>query len=161
MKKDYHITVNKQFDFNLNENDLVNLNIPSLKKDRLHVLVNNTSHKISVTKKDFHAKKYSIKIGSEDYDITLEDNLDLLIKKLGFTLENDSLSNELKAPMPGFILDITATEGQVIKKGDPLVILEAMKMENTLNAPNSGKIKSVHISKGESVEKGTLLIKME
>lgn len=161
MKKNYHITVNEQFNFVFDENDIVGLDIQSLKKEQLHVIHKNASHNISVVTSDFNSKSYEINIGHEKYDITLQDNLDILIKKLGFTHGNDTLSNELKAPMPGIILDITVKKGEIIKKGDPMVILEAMKMENTLNAPTDGKIKSIHFSKGESVEKGALLIEME
>jgi len=161
MKRNYHITVNEEFNFDFNENDLVKLDIQSLKNEQLHVIHNNASCIISVVKSDFQSRNYEINIGSEKYHITVQNNLDALIKKLGFTHGSDTLSNELKAPMPGIILDITAKKGETIKKGDPLVILEAMKMENTLNAPTDGKIKSIHFSKGQSVEKGALLIEME
>ncbi|PCH77944.1 MAG: acetyl-CoA carboxylase biotin carboxyl carrier protein subunit [Flavobacteriaceae bacterium] len=161
MKRNYHITVNEQFDFVFNENDVVMLDVHPLNNEQLHVLRDNTSHIISVVKRNFQDKSYEINIGLEKYHITIQNTLDILIKDLGFTLKNEVHSKELNAPMPGIILDIIVHKGDLIKKGDPMVILEAMKMENTLNAPADGKIKSVYFSKGESVEKGALLIEME
>jgi len=63
--------------------------------------------------------------------------------------------------MPGFILDINIKEGQEVKEGDTLLILEAMKMENAITSPNKGVVKSVNIKKGETVEKGQLMIELQ
>ena len=161
MKKNPQITVNDQFEFELNENDLVELDILHLKKNKKHVLHNNVSHTISVVKNNFRLKTYEINIDSELYKVVIKSNLDTRIKKMGFSLGNASLSKKLKAPMPGFILEIAVKQGQQVKKGTSVIILEAMKMENTLIAPMDGRIKSIHVKKGESVEKETLLIEME
>ena len=64
---------------------------------------------------------------------------------------------EVKAPMPGNILDVKVQAGQSVKKGDVLVILEAMKMENEICAPSDGKITGVNVRKGDSVETQALL----
>ena len=64
----------------------------------------------------------------------------------------------VKAPMPGTINDIKVTEGQAVKAGDVLVILEAMKMENEIMAPKSGKIVAVCTSQGASVNTGDALV---
>lgn len=61
------------------------------------------------------------------------------------------------APMPGTILSVNVQNGSAVKKGDVLMILEAMKMENEIMAPCDGTITSVNTSKGASVESGTLL----
>ncbi len=67
----------------------------------------------------------------------------------------------IKSPLPGVILDIKVKEGDEVKKGQTLVILEAMKMENSINADRDGKIASIKVSKGESVLEGTDLIIIE
>lgn len=64
----------------------------------------------------------------------------------------------VKAPMPGTILDIKVSEGQEVKSGQVLVILEAMKMENELVAPKDGVVQSINVSKGASVNSGDVLI---
>ena len=66
---------------------------------------------------------------------------------------------EVKAPMPGLILDVLAKPGQEVKKGDQLMILEAMKMENVLKAQGEGVISGIEVAKGDSVEKNQVLIK--
>ncbi|MBQ6152647.1 MAG: biotin/lipoyl-binding protein [Ruminococcus sp.] len=62
------------------------------------------------------------------------------------------------APMPGTILDIRVSQGQAVKSGDVLVILEAMKMENEIKAPSDGTVASIAVSKGEGVDTGATLV---
>ena len=64
---------------------------------------------------------------------------------------------QVKAPMPGTILDVKVQNGQAVKKGDVLVVLEAMKMENEIMAPCDGTVSSVNVRKGDSVETQALI----
>ena len=64
---------------------------------------------------------------------------------------------QVKAPMPGNILDVKVQAGQAVKKGDVLVILEAMKMENEIQAPCDGKITGMNVRKGDTVETQALI----
>ena len=64
---------------------------------------------------------------------------------------------KITAPMPGTILAVNVANGSAVKKGDVLMILEAMKMENEIMAPCDGAVTSVAVTKGASVESGTLL----
>jgi biotin carboxyl carrier protein len=70
-------------------------------------------------------------------------------------------ANDLKAPMPGLVLRVLVEEHQVVKKGDSLILLEAMKMENVLKAAGDGVIKKIVAQEKTTVEKGQLLIQME
>lgn len=65
---------------------------------------------------------------------------------------------KVESPMPGTVLDIKVANGASVKEGEPVVILEAMKMENEINAPCSGTVTSVCVAKGDSVESGTVLV---
>ena len=60
--------------------------------------------------------------------------------------------------MPGLVIDLKVKAGDVVKAGDPLLILEAMKMENILKAAGDATVKNVTVKKGDSVEKGQVLI---
>jgi biotin carboxyl carrier protein len=66
--------------------------------------------------------------------------------------------NDIKAPMPGMVLNILVKEGDTVKKGDAILVLEAMKMENILKSPTDGLIKKIAAVKGTAVEKNQLLI---
>ena len=67
----------------------------------------------------------------------------------------------VKSPLPGVILDIKCNVGDEVKKGQTLIILEAMKMENSINADKDGKVTAINVSKGESVLEGTDLVIIE
>lgn len=67
----------------------------------------------------------------------------------------------LNCPMPGTIVSVNVSEGQKVKLGDVIVVLEAMKMENEIKAPKDGTITSVGVNKGDAVESGTLLVTID
>ena len=64
----------------------------------------------------------------------------------------------ISAPMPGTILSVNVKPGQAVKKGDVLVMLEAMKMENEIMAPADGTVGAVNVTKGQSVQSGDVLL---
>jgi pyruvate carboxylase subunit B len=64
----------------------------------------------------------------------------------------------VEAPMPGMIIRFEVKEGDEVSEGDPLLILEAMKMENSINAPTSGTVKEIRFKEGESVKKGDVMV---
>jgi 3-methylcrotonyl-CoA carboxylase alpha subunit len=68
--------------------------------------------------------------------------------------------HSLSAPMPGVVLKILARQGDVVKKGDPLVVLEAMKMEHQIVAPYDGTVATVNCVEGEMVQVGLDLVEM-
>lgn len=67
-------------------------------------------------------------------------------------------ANKILAPMPGTIVKVNVSEGATVKKGDVLVVLEAMKMENDICAPEDGTVASVNVSKGASVNTDEVLV---
>lgn len=69
--------------------------------------------------------------------------------------------NAIKTPLPGVIIDIKVNVGDNVKKGDTVVILEAMKMENNINADRDGKVVSIAVNKGDTVADGAPLIILE
>lgn len=69
--------------------------------------------------------------------------------------------NAIKTPLPGVIIDVKVNVGDTVKKGDTVVVLEAMKMENNINADRDGKVVSIAVSKGDTVADGAPLVILE
>ena len=103
--------------------------------------------------------------------ITYEDDLLLIQSKSGDvlfkilpkfeTVKKVSIDGGLNAPMPGKVVEVKIKKGARIKKGDTLVILEAMKMEHKVLAPSDGKVKEILIHKDEQVENGATLVVLD
>ena len=70
----------------------------------------------------------------------------------------DAASGSLAAPMPGVVVDVAITSGQAVKRGDALIVLEAMKVEHTITAPADGTVEAIHFAKGDRVEEGVELL---
>ena len=64
----------------------------------------------------------------------------------------------VRAPLPGTVNAVAVTVGQAVKKGQTVVVLEAMKMENNINAECDGTVTAVHVNKGDSVREGAMLV---
>ena len=69
--------------------------------------------------------------------------------------------NAIKTPLPGVIIDVKVNVGDAVKKGETVVILEAMKMENNINADRDGKVIAVQVAKGDTVADGAVLVVLE
>ncbi|HEV7691165.1 MAG TPA: acetyl/propionyl/methylcrotonyl-CoA carboxylase subunit alpha [Hyphomonadaceae bacterium] len=79
----------------------------------------------------------------------------------GNALEGLAAGDDIRSPMPGKVLEVKAVAGADVKKGDPLVVMEAMKMEHTLTAPRDGKIAEVNAKAGAQTAEGVVLVKLE
>jgi biotin carboxyl carrier protein len=123
-----------------------------------HILYNNKGFHAEVVKVDRATKTVELKINGRNYPVQLRDKFDLLLEKMGLQGGAAAKLNVVKAPMPGLIIDLRVKVGDVVKPGDPLLVLEAMKMENIIKAHGEGTVKQVKIKKGDSVEKNQLLI---
>jgi biotin carboxyl carrier protein len=100
-------------------------------------------------------------VNNNSYDVVINNALDQQIEALGFEIGSSKIVNDIKAPMPGLILEINVKEGQTVNEDDSLLILEAMKMENVITSPREGVIKSIKVNQGETVDKNSLLIEFE
>jgi biotin carboxyl carrier protein len=107
----------------------------------------------------------SIGINSDgfNYTVDIKEETRKIIDKY---LQNSSKAKhsgtvKIKAPMPGMVIKVITEEGSLVKKGDVLLIIEAMKMENAIKAPADGKIKNLKVRSGKIVEKDKLLLEIE
>lgn len=92
------------------------------------------------------------------YRTRVRDEKQQLINEMGFGRDPAPGSLQITAPMPGKVLQILVDEGSDVSAGDPIVILEAMKMENELRASGNGRVHAIHCHTGSSVEKHQLLV---
>jgi biotin carboxyl carrier protein len=132
--------------------------IKKLGNDEFHILYQDRSYHAEIIKADHSEKSFIIKINGNTYQLFAQDRFDLLLEKLGMGKTLSKKLNDLKAPMPGLILEVLVKEGDTVKKGDNLLILEAMKMENVIKAAGEGTIKAIKVHKSERVEKNHVLI---
>jgi biotin carboxyl carrier protein len=123
-----------------------------------HILHQNKSYRAEVVSIDKAAKRFTIKINGRNHTVDLKEKFDLLLEKMGMNTAAAGKLNHIKAPMPGLIIELKVKVGDVVKPGDQLLILEAMKMENILKSQGEGTVKNVKIKKGDTVEKGQVLV---
>jgi biotin carboxyl carrier protein len=123
--------------------------------------LNNKSFNLEVVSYDLKEKKAQIKVNNKDVEVSIKTAMDLLLTEMGLNNNHNNVARDIGAPMPGLILDVVVAEGEEVKKGDKLLVLEAMKMENIIKSPGDGKIKTISVAKGESVDSGQKLILFE
>ncbi len=134
------------------------IDILKLKSNVYHVLKNYQSYNVEIINTDHASKTFTVKVNNHIHSVEIKDRYDELLHQLGFDKLHVKKLNDIKAPMPGLVKDILVTEGQELKAGDSVVILEAMKMENVLKCPSDAIVKSVKVKKGSTVEKNEIIV---
>lgn len=136
----------------------VQLDSAVLSDRHINIIYQNRSYNIELVSEDKTEKTSVLKVNGNLYHVAIQDQYDLLLQQLGLDSSKTSRMKEIKAPMPGLVLNVIAEEGQEVNKGDNLLVLEAMKMENIIKSPASGLVKKVLVGKGDKVEKNEILI---
>jgi acetyl/propionyl-CoA carboxylase alpha subunit len=129
-----------------------------IKAGSFHVIKDDRSYTVEVIKADPTTKSFVISVNGNKYTLDVKDKYDELLHSLGMDNAGSGKVSDMKAPMPGLVLDVRVGEGTAVKKGDALLVLEAMKMENILKSPADGVVKKVNVKKGAAVEKNQVLI---
>lgn len=122
------------------------------------VLANNKVYNVFVERVDKQKKTVTLNVNGTLYESDIKEPIDQILKDMGIDFSKMQKAEPIKAPMPGLILKVLVTEGQTLKKGDPVLVLEAMKMENVFKSPADAVVKSINIEQGQAVEKGQILI---
>ena len=162
----YQLKVNEKFNFEVNEaqgawtvnGKPMELDTLVIKDNLLHVLHQQMSYRVEIVSFSKEEKTASIKVNGHTYSIAIKDRFDDLLHQLGLDNLQSTKVAELKAPMPGLVLSILVKEGDEVKKGDNLLVLEAMKMENIIKSPADVTIKFIKIKPNDKVEKNQVLI---
>lgn len=157
----YKAKINENFEFEFDQQDIEALDFVQTGENSFHLLKDNQSYQATIQTLNYEGKSATLSINGRPYVVQLKDAFDQLVSKLGLEVVNSAKIKDVKAPMPGLVLDLAVEPGQTIQKGDKLLILEAMKMENVIKSDGEGVIKTIHVEQGAAVDKGQLLIEME
>lgn len=128
---------------------------------RYHVIFQHKSYTIDIISSDLQTKTFELKINNTRCAVQVKDKFDDLLHELGMDTGIAGKVSDIKAPMPGLVVEVKVSNGQEIKKGDPVIVLEAMKMENILKATADAVVKSVIVKKGSKVEKNEVLVTLQ
>lgn len=161
MTNTYKLSVNDEFEFQLDAQDVNSLDTSLQPNNKQHILEDFASQSVHIENKDVLNRQYTVRINGNRYQVVIKNDLDLLIEEMGLSLGANAIENDIFAPMPGVILSVDVKEGDSVKEGDTLCVLEAMKMENALLSPRDGVIKSIEVSTADTVEKNALLLTLE
>jgi acetyl/propionyl-CoA carboxylase alpha subunit len=135
--------------------------ISRISEKEMHVVRMNGSYNVRITAVHRREKTVTLVVNGTKYHVVLRDRLDDLLHSMGMDKATAHKVSEVKAPMPGLVLRVMAEAGKPIKKGEPLIVLEAMKMENILKSSADAVVKKVSVIKGDKVEKNQVLLVME
>lgn len=160
-KKEFKIEMEGGSNSGLLNGDSFNWDVIKVKENSYHIIKDSKSFNLEVLNVNAAEKSFVIKVDGIKYKFNAKDKYDELLHSLGMDNLASNKVSDLKAPMPGLVLEISVEGGQQVSKGDALLILEAMKMENVIKSPTDGVIKNISVNKGEIVEKNQLILNFE
>lgn len=137
-------------------NEILKPDIAKISETAYHLLLHNKSYQIRILKNE--GKFYEIEVNGNVYKLESKDKYDILLEQMGLKFGGNKKLVNIKAPMPGLVIDVLVKDGQEVLKDTPLLILEAMKMENVIKATSDAVIEEVLVKKKETVEKNSILI---
>jgi biotin carboxyl carrier protein len=122
------------------------------------LIADGKSHEAYVRESD---EGWQVLLRGRLYPVKVEDEREKRLKAAAGGGVTESGEFHLKAPMPGLVVAVPVSEGQPVKKGQVLVILESMKMQNELKAPRDGIVNRIRVRAGESVEQKQSLLSVQ
>lgn len=126
--------------------------------DRRHLRMDGRSLTLFARRRE---SSWVIEMEGRLFEVNVEDERARHIRELASHVAPVEPRRDLRAPMPGLIVRIDVVEGQDVKTGDGLVVMEAMKMENELRADAPGRVVSIEVELGQVVERDTVLLKLD
>ncbi len=152
-KEDQHLEISRA--------EVENLDIIRVAEEKMHILVDHQSHLVQIIKADYATKEFVLRIDGKDISVHLRNEVQSRLHAMGFDISRNHVKlNHVSSPMPGMVLKILVAEGDAIQEGQPVIVLEAMKMENVLSAPVDGIIGKIHVHEKQNVDKNQLLVEI-
>jgi len=140
------------------DGDPVDHTFQVLRTGYLSLIVDGKSVPVAVEPTDGDTLR--VTIGGRRTEVRVKDERTLLLEEFGLD-EALAGGGQVRAPMPGLVLDVLVEEGEEVEADQGLAVLEAMKMENELHAPARGVVSAIHVGVGDAVDKNQLLIEIE
>lgn len=159
-KKTYMVKAN-EFVFTFNQEEIDKADFIKKNPTEFNLIRNNRSVNARLLESDITGKEVKIEVDGETFELVIKDELDQMLDRMGFSTVSSKHIKEIKAPMPGLVLEVAVKEGQEVEEGDKILILEAMKMENSIMIHTNARIKRIAVSAGEAVDKGQVLVELE
>lgn len=125
------------------------------------IILNGHSYTCEVLNLNKEEKTVQVKVNNHLHNLTIKNKFDILLSEMGLDAMLSAKVNNVKAPMPGLVLNNLVNEGDTVAKGDGLLVLEAMKMENIIKSPCDGVVKKVCAAVQDAVDKNDILIEFE
>lgn len=122
------------------------------------LLVDGRSYEVQVRGQE---DGYQVFFGSRHYSVSVENERARMIRELSAGARDHERPREIRAAMPGLVVKVEVREGDRVKPGDGLVVVEAMKMENEIRAQREGTVKQVFAAQGKTVDQGQTLLILE
>jgi biotin carboxyl carrier protein len=149
-----------EFEFRFTQEQIDQADIITTSPGHFHVIKDASSIAVALTEVAGATKAFQVELAGKTCHIQIADELDQVLDTLGFNNVTVRQVREIRAPMPGMVLDVAVEAGQELVAGDRILILEAMKMENSILMHVAGQIKTVLVKKGQAVEKGQVLVEL-
>ncbi len=138
-----------------------NLKLEQVSESLMRVYSKSKIYTIDILQSKNEEGNTELLLNGQMVEAKLSSNLDELLQKMGLDSALEVKVKELTSPMPGLVIKTLVNAGDTVKKGEPLVVLEAMKMENVLKSPADARVEKVNVSAGQAVEKGAILIQFD
>lgn len=158
--KTFKVKVN-DFVFSFSQEEIDAADIVQKSPDMYNLIHGFRSANAHLLEAGQHGKKLKLELEGETFDVEIKDELDQMLDSMGFSTASSKHVKEIKAPMPGLVISIAVQEGQEVKEGDRILILEAMKMENSIMIQQNAVIKRIAVTAGQAVEKGQVLVELD
>jgi biotin carboxyl carrier protein len=162
----YLTTVNGQtFEIDINQEGRVTIDgeerivdFQTISRSLFSALIDNASFEALIEERE---GRFEVLMFGDLYEVEVADERQqrLLRASTGFEVAQGEIA--IRSPMPGLIVAVPVAEGQTVKQGDALCVLESMKMENEIKAPRDGVVVRVHVARGDRVEQNKALVTIQ
>lgn len=159
--ENYKVSIDHFGEMDIDRSEIENLDVQRVSKNEYLIQTPTGPEKVIIESFDLESKKATILVNDKRLNVVLKNRLDILIDEMGYAEAMKKGFTNLTAPMPGLVLEIKVKVGDQIETGEPLLVLEAMKMENVIKSPGDGIIKEILVTQGDKVNKAQILIDME